>query len=359
MTQTIERVGIVGAGTMGAGIMINCTIAGLHVDMVDRSPDVLKAAQAKQVRYLDRQVQKERITQDQADAAAARLSTSVEMSSLENADLVIEAVFENLDLKKAIFADLEKIVRTDAALASNTSCLRLSDIAENLADPGRFCGMHYFSPAEINPVVELIEGPNTRAEVLKAAEDFLGATRKEVIACKDQNGFALNRFFCPYSNEAVHVLDEGLATTGQIDEIAKNTFGLALGPFAVMNIIGTATNLNAVRNLGPLGPFYQPAKGLVAQGEHNTPWEIESDPVPLDAEAWRDISDRFVNSVLLPVTEELSEGTATLAAIDKGARLAFRFERPPGDLIDDLGEEGTAKRLSAFAAERGHPTAKL
>lgn len=351
----IERVGIVGAGTMGAGIMINCTVSGLQVVLVDRNPDVLQAATAKQTRYLDRQVQKERLSQAQADAAAARLSTDTDMAALAGCDLVIEAVFENLDLKKSIFAGLDKVVGGSTILASNTSCLRLADIAESLADPGRFCGMHYFSPAEINPVVELIEGPKTRADVLAAARAFLTRTGKEVIACKDQNGFALNRFFCPYTNEAVHFLDEGLATTGQIDEMAKETFGLSLGPFSVMNIIGTATNLNAVRNLGGLGPFYAPAKGLVAQGEGNTPWQIEAEPAPLAPEIREAISSRFILSVLLPVTEELAEGTASLEAIDKGARLAFRFARAPGDLIADLGQARAADLIRQFAVSRGHP----
>lgn len=354
----IQTVGIVGAGTMGAGIMINCTSSGLDVVLVDRSADVLDAAQAKQAKYLARQVSKDRITQDAADAAAARLTCATDSTALAECDLVIEAVFENLDLKKAIFAELDMIVRPDAILATNTSCLRLADIAEALTDPSRFCGMHYFSPAEINPVVELIEGPRTRPGVLAAAKGFLEQTKKTVIACKDQNGFALNRFFCPYSNEAVHMLDEGLATTGQIDDAARAAFGLAMGPFAVMNIIGTATNLNAVRNLSSLGPFYAPAKGLETQGADNSPWQIEDTPAPLDDATRQALIDRFVNSVLLPVCEEMTEGTATLEAIDTGARMAFRFEHTPGALLAELGE-GARPRLAAFAASRGHPTDKL
>lgn len=350
----IEQVGIVGAGTMGSGIMINCVTSGLNVVLIDRNPEVLAKADAKLGKYLDRQIQKERITREQADVIVARLTTASDMQSLSTCDLVIEAVFENLDLKKTIFKELDAVVKADAILASNTSCLRLADIAEGLSDPSHFCGMHYFSPAEINPVVELIEGPNTSAQTLEAAKQFLEATSKTVIACKDQNGFALNRFFCPYTNEAVHVLDEGLATTGQIDEIAKEAFGLSLGPFAVMNIIGTATNLNAVRNLGPLGPFYTPAKGLIQYGENNTPWQIEPEAAPVEAGLREQISERLVNSVLLPVTEELTEGTASLEAIDTGAALAFRFAKTPGQIIKSLGQEVMQERVNAFAQSRGH-----
>ncbi len=355
MSIHINRLGIVGAGTMGAGIMINAAMSGLDVVLLDRDADTLDRAQGKLSRYLDRQVAKERIATDAAAAVRARVTTETDMSALADCDLVIEAVFENLPLKKAIFADLERVVRADTILASNTSCLRLSDIAADLADAGRFCGMHYFSPAEINPVVELIQGPETRDDCLRAADAFLTRTGKTVIACKDQNGFALNRFFCPYTNEAVHVLDQGLASTAQIDAIARDRLGLALGPFAVMNIIGTATNLNAVRNLGALGPFYEAAAGLIAHGTDNTPWQIDEDPAPLDPQTADQIGERLENAILLPVVEELAEGTATLDAIDTGARMAFRLGLTPGEMLKRLGPEGVSKRLGDFATAYGHP----
>ncbi len=346
----IERIGIVGAGTMGAGIMINCAVNGFDVVLTDRSAGALDGARAKLDAYLARQVQKERIAAPEADRIAGRLTAATENAALAGSDLVIEAVFENLDLKQAIFAEIEGIVSDDAILASNTSCLRLAEIAAALRRKQRFCGLHYFSPAEINPVVELIRGPETAPDVLEKAGAFLSATGKEAIACKDQNGFALNRFFCPYTNEAVRLLDEGLATTGQIDIVAKETFGLALGPFAVMNIVGTATNLNAVRNLAPLGPFYAPAQGLIDHGERGAAWEIEETPDTLDPDIVRKMSDRLTAAVLLPVREELDEGVTTLDDIDKGASLAFRFTNTPGKLLADMGEEAANELVGSIRA---------
>ncbi|MBU3259878.1 3-hydroxyacyl-CoA dehydrogenase family protein [Roseovarius sp. PS-C2] len=337
MTKEIRTLGIVGAGTMGAGIMINAVTSGLKVVLVDRKPDILEAAKAKLASYLSRQVQKGRIEADTVEAMKARLSLSDEMSALAGADVVIEAVFENLDLKRTIFDTIEKVVPDDTLLASNTSCLRISDIAQVLKNPARFCGTHYFSPAEINPVVELIQGADTAPETLESAAAFLKLIGKEVIPCKDQNGFALNRFFCPYTNEAVRLLDEGVATAAQIDAVAKDAFGLALGPFAVMNIIGTATNLNAVRNLAALGPFYEPAASLEAHGKDNQPWELDPSPEPPGVAAQDQISARLTQAILLPVSELLAEGTATLEAIDHGARLAFRFGVLPGELMAKQG----------------------
>jgi 3-hydroxybutyryl-CoA dehydrogenase len=357
MSTSIKYVGIVGAGTMGAGIMINCVTHGIDVVLCDRNQAVLDRASENLSDYLMRQIAKDRITQDVADTIAARLTVATELSDLSNCTLVIEAVFENLDLKKSIFAELEKCVSPYALLASNTSCLRLADISEGLVHKERFCGMHYFSPAEINPVVELIEGPDTSAETLNLAASFLQNTAKEVIRCKDHNGFALNRFFCPYTNEAVRMVDEGLASTGQVDMVAKDTLGLALGPFAVMNIVGTSTNLNAVRNLEPLGPFYKAANGLEKAGTENTIWDIEDTPTAPDNATGQKIADRLIAAVLLPVLEELHEECTTLESIDKGAQMAFRFGKAPGCLLNTIGKDDVQRLITDTADRHGHNAA--
>lgn len=348
--MSIESIGILGAGTMGGGIMINALVSGLSAVLVDRDPAMLAKAEARLAAFLDRQVAKGRMDAETAGAARGRLTLADGMEAMGEVDLAIEAVFEDLGLKRRIFAELEKATRPDAILASNTSCLRIAEIAEALEDPSRLCGMHYFSPAEINPVVELIEGPATAPEALAAAADFLARTGKQRIACKDANGFALNRFFCPYTNEAARLLDEGRGTTGQIDAAARAALELAIGPFAVMNIIGTATNLFAVGNLGVHGAFYAPAASLKAHGAANRPWDIEADPAPLPAEEEREIAERILGAVLLPVSELLSEGVARLEDVDRGAALAFRFGRTPGALMAELGEERVGALIAKIAA---------
>lgn len=357
--RQIRCVGIVGAGVMGSGIMINAAMRGFDVLLCDRSPDARHVALQRLETYLARQIEKGRTDDAASQAVRRRVTLAENISDLSRADLVIEAVFERLDLKRQVFAEIEKAVSTKTIVSSNTSCLRLSDIAAALEKPERFCGMHYFSPAEVNPVVELIEGPGTTDEVLSAARAFLESCSKTVIACRDQNGFALNRFFCPYSNEAVRLMDEGYATPGQIDQIARETFGLALGPFAVMNIIGTGTNLNAVRNLEPLGPFYLAADGLITQGQTNTPWEIDSPKGVPNEEMRVAVTERLTASILLPVLEALGEETATLDAIDTGARMAFRFEKTPGTLIQTLGATTIHRLVRTLAGNHGHDPAKI
>jgi len=349
-----KMIGIVGAGTMGAGIMINSVVNGYSVVLTDRNADVLEKAKSHLEAYLARQVKKDRMSPNEAAQISIHLHSSTSLRTLSNCSLIIEAVFEDLDLKKNIFEELEALVSNETILASNTSCLKLSDIASGLKHRQRFCGLHYFSPAEINPVVELIELPETTPYVLASAEEFLSSCGKEIISCRDQSGFALNRFFCPYTNEAVRCLDDGLATTGQIDKVARDIFGTALGPFAVMNIIGTRTNLNAVRNLAQLGPYYGAAEGLVAKGEANADWAIEEAIAPLPSQTASEIADRLVGSILLPVFEELEEGTATLTEIETGALLAFRFERTPGQLIQEIGQANCNDLVKKLARKHGH-----
>jgi len=347
-------IGIVGAGTMGAGIMINCVMNGHAVVLTDRDEDSLAKAEEKLTSYLNRQVQKGKIEGSSVARVKSLLTSTTDQSELAGASMIIEAVFEDLELKRKIFKDLEDLVPESTILASNTSCLRLADIASELRHKSRFCGLHYFSPAEINPIVELIELPETTAETLASSEEFLSKCGKEIIPCGDQSGFALNRFFCPYTNEAVRCLDEGLASVGQIDAIAQEVFGVALGPFAVMNIIGTGTNLNAVRNLAQLGPYYTVAKGLITKGESNAPWDIEDAVSPADQETSKLVAERLIGSVLLPVFEEIEEGTATLEAIELGASLAFRFEKTPKHLIEELGQTESMRLVNKLAAQHGH-----
>ncbi|MCH8466623.1 MAG: 3-hydroxyacyl-CoA dehydrogenase family protein [Roseinatronobacter sp.] len=205
----IDHIGIIGAGTMGAGIMIGAVMSGVTVTLIDRDIAACARAAKRLERYLARQAEKGRLAPNALPAIHARLHCATDFAALGGCKLVIEAVFENLELKRQIFAQIEANVSDTIILASNTSCLRLAEIATALRHRSRFCGMHYFSPAEINPVVELVSGPDTADTVIAAVQGFLRQTGKEVVSCSDQYGFALNRFFCPYTNEAVHLLDEG------------------------------------------------------------------------------------------------------------------------------------------------------
>jgi len=351
--KTIRRVGLIGAGTMGSGIAISLVEKGIEAVLTDVSAEQLERARAAAASHFGRAVEKGRTTQAAADAALALLKTESGLEAVADTDLVIEAVFEDFDLKVETFKRLMPLLADDTLVATNTSCLRVSDLAAAVDKPGRFLGLHYFSPAQINPLVEVVRGEKTGDETIEAALAFVKAGGKQPLLCKDRWGFAVNRFFCPYTNEADRMLDEGLATTGQIDEVAKEALGVAAGPFLVQNLIKPRINLHAIRNLGPLGPFYAPAAGLVKLGEAEGRFEIEAEPAALPAERRAEIARRLRGAAFLPVLQSLDEGVAAPADIDMGAKQALRFGRPPCALMDELGREEVEAAIAPLCATYG------
>ena len=335
----IKRIAVIGAGTMGAGIATSAAVNGFNVTIVDTTEAALEIALTRIRRYLDRQTEKQRMNATEAAAALGRCRFSTKMDSAANSDLVIEAVFEDLAVKRSVFGTLETVVGLKTHLATNTSALKVGDIGARLIRPERLCGLHYFSPAEVNPVVEVVRTDTTGEETIDAVLSFLRTCRKQSIECLDRSGFALNRFFCPYTNEAARCYDDRLGTPAQIDEVARDVFGVAIGPFAVMNIVKPRINLAAVRNLAPLGSFYWPAGSLETTGDADNDWDLTGG-TGIDVRARTLIGDRLKGAVFLAVLEELAEQVAAPEAIDMGARKAFTFTKGP---VEMMREEGEAK----------------
>jgi 3-hydroxyacyl-CoA dehydrogenase len=290
-----------------------------------------------------------------AEAAVGRLAAVGGLGELADADLVIEAVFEDFDLKARLFEDLGRVVRPDALVATNTSCLRVSDLARHVAHPARFLGLHYFSPAAVNPVVEVVKGEATADEAVEAALAFCRASGKRPLRCKDSYGFAINRFFCPYTNEAARALDAGLGTTGEIDAVARGVVGAAAGPFAVMNLIKPRINLHAIRNLAPLGPYYAPARAMVEAGEADRPFEVDPAAEAPAGERGRAIADHLLRGCFLPVLQALDEEVAAPADFDRGAAMALKFGEGPCALMDRLGEAEVGRVIAPALEARGLP----
>ena len=352
--MAIETVGIIGAGTMGGGIAINLAQHGRRVLVLDARTESAEAALSAAGTFYARAAEKGRMTAEEAAAASARLTVARDLAALAAADLVIEAVFEDFALKADLLERLNPVLPSHTLIATNTSCLRVGDLARHVRGPERFLGLHYFSPAAVNPIVEVVMGQATSPKAVEAALAFCRETGKQPLRCRDSYGFAINRFFCPYTNEAARALDAGLGTTGEIDAVARETVRAAAGPFTVMNLIKPRINLHAIRNLGPLGPFYAPAESLVAAGEADRPFAVEpaSAPEPDRAAA---IADRLLRGCFLPVLQALDEGIAEPAAFDQGAREALKFGIGPCALMDRLGraevERILAPALSAYGVD--------
>jgi 3-hydroxybutyryl-CoA dehydrogenase len=241
----IGRVGVVGLGTMGAGIAQVCVQAGFEVVGREVSPELGEKARERIDHYLSRGVEKGRLSQDDKDAALGRLMLVTELAELASCQLVIEAAFEDLGVKRELFGELEKVVEPDAILATNTSALSVTEIADATNSRERVVGMHFFNPAPVLPLVEVIRTAYTSDQVFDTAYAFTERIGKEPVACNDTPGFIVNRILIPLLNDCVRVLDESRVTPEDVDRAMRFGVNWPIGPCALIDLIGIDVHVHA------------------------------------------------------------------------------------------------------------------
>jgi 3-hydroxybutyryl-CoA dehydrogenase len=241
----ISRVGVVGLGTMGSGIAQVCLQAGLEVVGREVEPELGERARGRIDHYLSRGVEKERLTEADKDAALARLTLVTDLAELAGCGLVIEAAFEDLAVKRELFAPLVGIVAREAILASTTSALSVTEIAEATEHPERVVGMHFFNPAPVLPLVEVIRTVHTSDDVFDAAYAFARRIGKEPVACNDTPGFIVNRILIPLLNDCVRVLDEARVSPEDVDRAMRFGANWPIGPCALIDLIGVDVHVHA------------------------------------------------------------------------------------------------------------------
>ena len=273
VSMGIERIAVLGAGQMGNGIAQVAACAGYEVVMIDIKQDYLDKGLAAIENSLSRVVKKERMTQQDADAAISLISTSTEKTSASDADLVVEAIPEIPELKFSTFAELDSICKPEAILASNTSSISINAIADATNRPDRVIGMHFMNPVPVMKLVEIINGQNTSSEVTELVVEASERMGKVPLACNDSPGFVSNRILCPMINEAILALEEGVAEPEAIDGIMKLGMNHPIGPLALADLIGLDTILHIMNVLheGFEGnPKYAPSdllKNMVSEGK--------------------------------------------------------------------------------------------
>jgi 3-hydroxybutyryl-CoA dehydrogenase len=269
--RTIERVGVIGAGTMGNGIAQACATAGLDVVMIDVAQAALDRGVAAVGASLERLQKKDKITAEARRAALARITASTDYATLERTELIIEAATENLDLKLRILKDIGARATPEAIVASNTSSISITALAVVARKPEHFLGMHFFNPVPMMALVELIRGLQTSDATVDAVRTFALRLGKTPIVVKNSPGFVVNRILCPMINEAIFALQEGLASAEDIDNGMRLGCNHPIGPLALADMIGLDVML-AVMNVfyGDFNdPKYRPApllKEMVAAG---------------------------------------------------------------------------------------------
>jgi len=250
----ISRVGVVGLGTMGAGIAQVCLQAGLEVVGREVAPELGERARSTIDHYLSRGVEKERLTRDEKDAALGRLELTTELADLADCRLVIEAAFEDLKVKRELFAELDRLLSPPAILATNTSALSVTQIADATSAPERVVGLHFFNPAPVLPLVEVVRTTHTSEEAFDSAFAFAQRIGKEPVACNDTPGFIVNRILIPLLNDCVRVLDEARVSPDDVDRAMRFGANWPIGPCALIDLIGVDVHVHASEALhGALG----------------------------------------------------------------------------------------------------------
>jgi 3-hydroxybutyryl-CoA dehydrogenase len=241
----ILRVGVVGLGTMGAGIAQVAVAAGYQT--VGREVELELAERGRSTidHYLGRAVEKGRLDAADRDAALGRLTLTTELADLADCDLVIEAVLEELDLKREVFAELDRITRPEAVLATNTSALSVGEIAQATEHPERVVGMHFFNPAPVLPLVEIVRAPQSSDEAVDTAYRWAEQAGKRPVRCNDTPGFIVNRILIPLLNDCVRILDEARVTPEDLDTAMTSGAGWPMGPCALVDLIGIDVHIHA------------------------------------------------------------------------------------------------------------------
>jgi len=349
--RAFDKLAVIGAGNMGAGIAQKMATEGFPVVLVDLDDDKVRRGVDGIRRTLDQGVERKIFRPEQAAAILGRIRGTSDWGELDGVAAVVEAVFEDLAVKRDVFRRLDAACRPDAILATNTSSFSVSELAEATRSPARVLGLHYFYHPAKNRLVEVVPGRRTDPAVTRAAWALQEQIGKTPIACADSHGFIVNRFFVPWLNEAVRLLEEGVADLPTIEAACKRSFGVGMGPFELMNVTGIPIALHAATTLGlAFGPLYRPAARLEAQVRAGGGWPLDGSP---DESRYDAVAERLLGVVFLVVAALVEEGVGTIEDTDIGARVGLRWPHGPFELMNRCGVRRAAELARAAAARHG------
>ncbi len=340
MRQKMENtltIGVVGAGNMGSGIAQKFAQEGLNVVMLDIKEEFVERGFTTIRNILAQGVERKILTQEKMDETIGRIKGGTDFNLLADVDLVVEVVFEDANVKKDLFAKLDKICSEKTIFASNTSSFYVSDLASATNRQDRFVGMHYFFHPAKNRLLEVIPHKGTSQETIDRAMEIARLHGKTAILVQDAPGFAVNRFFVPLLTESVKLVEEGIADIPTIEHFAKEAFGIGMGPFELMNVTGIPISVHASATFGrELGKFYDTPALLTSQMEKGEPWSLEGEVNLAPAQT---IKDRLYGACLGAAAALVSEGVATIEDTDIGAKVGLRWRKGPFEIMNHIGIE--------------------
>ena len=346
-------VAVLGGGTMGAGIAQACAAAGFPVRVRDVDAASLARGRGILEKSLAGAIERRKMTPARRDEILARIAFTTDLSAaVPGASLVIEAVFEDAAVKQALFREVASLAEAGTLVATNTSSLSVTALAAGFPEPGRFAGLHFFFPAAINKLIEVVAGEATSEATRLELFRFSERLGKLPIATADRAGFCVNRFFVPYLNEACRLADESVASLATIEEVGRELFGATLGPFELMNVTGIPIAFHAETSLArALGRAYEPSPLLERQFRAGTPWawkETTVEPARKPA-----VRDRLLGLTVGIATRLVEEGVASAEAVDRGALVGLRRRHAPFAQLNAVGLAEGLRVVEGFARPWG------
>ena len=350
--NTVNSVAIIGAGNMGSGIAQKSAQEQFNVQMVDREKQWVDRGEKIINDFLEEAIQRRIFKPEKVEEIKSRITGVVGTENVApDTDLVIEAVFEDFNIKKDVFNILDRVCGDKTILASNTSSLSVNELAKATGRPDKFVGLHFFYHPAKNRLIEIIPAETTSSESLAAVEQYCKTMGKVVIVCKDRPGFVVNRFFVPWLNEACHLVDEGVASIAQIDAVAEKAFNIGMGPFALMNLTGPSIALHATNYLAEQLNCvrYYGAECLKQTIAESGMWDI-GEITECDDETSQIISERLLGQVFAVSAQIVQEEICSIEDVDRGAKVGLRWAEGPFEIANKIGIKD-AKRMAGKYAE--------
>ena len=362
--KAVNLIGIVGAGAMGSGIAQIASQAGQDVVLFDLSQEALTSSSSKLQKVMNRLIEKGKVTSDEAIAIQERIIRTTIVTSLKDCDLIIEAVVEDLEVKKRVFKSIEEIASKEAIIASNTSSLSITSLASFCAHPERVVGLHFFNPAPLMPLVEIIPALQTNRDLPKHLTDLMRKWGKSPVIAKDTPGFIVNRVARPFYGEAMRMLDEGIADVPTIDAAMRES-GFRMGPFQLMDLIGHDVNYSVTESVFKsfyYDPRYMPSITQLklveagwlgrksGRGFYNYNDENEATVVPgqLDPKVQIEISERIISMMINEAADAVYLGVASAEDVDTAMLKGVNY--PKGLLIwaEEMGLQKVVRIIDAL-----------
>ena len=342
----ISKIGVIGAGNMGSGIAQKIAQEGINVVMIDIKDEFVERGLDNIKNLLQEGVERKIFKPQQVDEILSRITATTDFNAVADADLVIEAVFEDKQVKSDLFKKLDEICSDKTILATNTSSFFVHEFAEKTSRPDRFIGLHYFFHPAKNRLLEVIPHNTTSRETIEKSLLAAKLHGKTAILVKDAPGFAVNRFFVPFINEAARMLEERVANIPTIEEGGKRAFKTGMGPFELMNVTGIPIAVHSSTTLGnELGPFYATAEIMKTQMEKKEDWNLDGE---IDESKIQAIMDRFYGVCLGVAAALVDEGVASIEDTDRGAKIGLRWIKGPFEIMNKIGIDKTYESVKAI-----------